>query len=498
MPTTRSQRARGRGRGRGRGGPASSQVESNPTVPTRDESRASHESRAGASPSGILPPPTIIPSFTVDRVRRHESQRGAYLAFQLSGPVSVRIYSPTEGGQNVECTCGGSTSRRPHCVHIHWLFNRLKTVLDTLIISMPEMGEVISDENMVVDEPAIYGLIESQLPSLPTLINATGTRQASTTEGIGFSADSNTREEPTLDMLSVFDSTALPEEYGRDFAPVGPFDTPRDIFATRSLAETIYRLAVRDELVFDRLRQVVTPENCAVAQFIKLRNRARATFAALDRYVEDGPSEDSQADDTDIPRCARKLRHCIERLCQARDSRRSSSPLSAASVTKVAEILVEILQEVCNRNEDVYLRISWERDALEDEPERNRNLYTYLIDDPPPVHASAPNWMKDTFVIDGLRQIPANEWRHLIERLTSVLDQMREFTEDDEGPTLTYIKLERMIQEYTAEVFEPSSSSAQRMRRPTLDVERESGRSSSVARRPTLRGERERSRRRFE
>ncbi|KAL8641663.1 MAG: hypothetical protein Q9228_001565 [Teloschistes exilis] len=478
MPTTRSQRARGRGRGRGRGGPAGSQVESNPTVPTRDESRASHESRAEASPSAILPPPTIIQSFTVDRVRRHESQRGAYLAFQLSGPVSVRIYSPTEGGQNVECTCGGTTSRRHH-------------------FSMPEMGEVISDEYVIVDEPAIYGLIESQLPSLPTLINATGTRQASTAEGIGFSADSNTREQPTLDMLSVFDSTALPEEYGRDFAPVGPFDTPRDIFATRSLAETIYRLAVRDELVFDRLRQVITAENCAVAHFIKLRNRARATFAALDRYVEDGPSEDSQADDTDIPRCARKLRHCIERLCQARDSRRSSSPLSAASVTKVAEILVEILQEVCNRNEDVYFRISWERDIPEDEPERNRNLYTYLIDDPPPIHASAPSWMKDTFVVDGLRQLPANEWRHLIERLTSVLDQMREFTEDDEGPTLTYTKLERMIQEYTAEVFEPSSSSAQRMRRPTLDVERESGRSSSVARRPTLRGERERSRRRF-
>lgn len=362
---------------------------------------------------------------------------------------------------------------------------------------MPEMGEVISDEYMIVDEPAIYGLIESQLPSLPTLINATGTRQASTAEGIGFSADSNTREQPTLDMLSVFDSTALPEEYGRDFAPVGPFDTPRDIFATRSLAETIYRLAVRDELVFDRLRQVITAENCAVAHFIKLRNRARATFAALDRYAEDGPSDDSQADDTDIPRCARKVRHCIERLCQARDNRRSSSPLSAASVTKVAEILVEILQEVCNRNEDVYLRISWDRDAPEDEPERNRNLYTYLIDDPPPIHASAPSWIKDTFVVDGLRQLPTNEWRHLIERLTSVLDQMREFTEDDEGPTLTYTKLERMIQEYTADVFEPSSSSAQRMRRPTLDVERESGRSSSVARRPTLRGERERSRRRF-
>lgn len=371
-------------------------------------------------------------------------------------------------------------------------------MLDTLIISMPEMGEVTGDEYMVVDEPAIYGLIESQLPSLPTLINAPSAQQASAAEGIGIFADSNIREQQTLDMLSVFDGTALPEEYGRAFAPIGPLDTPRDIFATRSLAETIYRLAVRDELVFDRLRQVITAENCAIAHFIKLRNRARAAFTALNRYVEDGPSGNSQADDTDIPRCARNLRHCIERLCQARDSRRSSSSLSAASVTKVAEILVEILQEVCNRNEDVYYRISWERDAHSNEPERNRNLYAYLINDPPPVHASAPSWMKDTFVIDALRQMPANEWRHLIERLTNVLDQIREFTDDDEGPSLTYTKLERMIQEYTTEVFEPSSSSAQRMRRSTLDIERESGRSSSVARRPTLRGERERSRRRFD
>ncbi|KAL8694151.1 MAG: hypothetical protein Q9218_001148 [Villophora microphyllina] len=504
MPTTRSQRAQGRGRGqsRSRGGPAGSRVESNPLISTQEESSMSYESRGRASPSPIPSTSAAIASFTVDRVRRHELHRGAYLAFQLSGPVSVRIHRPTEGGQNVECTCGGSILRHPHCAHIDWLFGRLKNVLDTLIASVPEVGQVISESDTIVDEPAIYDLIESQLPSLPTLINAANIQQVpaaeATAQTIHFSADANTRVQPTLDMLSVFDTTALPEEYGRDFDPVGPIDAPQDLFATKSLAETIYRLAVQDELVFNRLRQVITHETCAIAHFIKLRNRARVAFTSLDRYVENGPSDDSQSNHLNIPQCARKLRHCIEWLCQARDSRSSSSPLSAACITKAAEIMVEILQEVCNRNEDVYYRISWERDVPDDEPERNRNLYTYLIDDPPPFHASAPNWMKDTFLIDKLRQMPANEWRHLIERLTSILDQIREFSGDDESPTVAYTKLERMIQEYTAEAFEPSSSSVQRMRRPTLEAERESRRSSSMARRPTLRGERESSRRRFE
>lgn len=279
------------------------------------------------------------------------------------------------------------------------------------------------------------------------------------------------RADQVCDMLSVFDTGRLPDEFGRDFAPVPSDEMPHNFYVPHSLAATIYRLAVRDESVFRRLRRVITHDVCANAHFSKLRARAREAFARLDSYVEDGPTPDNNQD---IPRCARSLRSIVNEICQTRNIRTSSGPLSTTVVMKVAEILVEILQEVCNRNEEVYYRIHWEREASEEEPERNRNLYAYLIDDPPPFSASTPSWMKETFVIDRLRQMPANEWRHLIERLTTILDQIRDGTPAEDAPPVAYTKLDTMIQDYTAEAFEPSSSSVQR--RPTLGDQRESQR----------------------
>ena len=128
MPTTRSQRARGRGRGRGRGqgpGPgrgrgdnAGSRADLLPEVPVHGDPPLGHDSQGKASiPSNRRS--SSGTTFIIDRVQRYESQRGAYFAFQLNGPVSVRIYTATEKSQNVECTCTEYRSRQEFCMHIY-------------------------------------------------------------------------------------------------------------------------------------------------------------------------------------------------------------------------------------------------------------------------------------------------------------------------------------------------------------------------------------------
>lgn len=490
MPTTRSQRARGPGSGRARGcgGHATSQSASTPAGPVQGHSGLFYNLRDMSPSSADRATSGIRADFSVDRVRRHESERGAYFAFQLNRPVSVRIYNPIESGQHVECTCEEFQTSQEICVHLYvsaahepqlnplipaqWLFDGLNALLDT---STASATDALGRMDIITRASALYGIIGSQLPSLPTILNATHDELASDSddavEAILSPTFPDARAEQVRDMLSVFDNARLPDEFGHDFTTVPPDDTPQNFYVPNSLAATIYRLAVRDESVFRRLRRVITHDVCADAHFSKLRARARDAFARLDSYVENGPSE---TNDQDIPRTARMLRSIVDQICHVRNLRTSSGPLSPAMVTKVAEILVEILQEVCNRNEDVYYRIDWERDVSDDEPERNRNLYAFLIDDPPRFSASSANWMKETFVVDRLRQMPANEWRHLIERLTSILDQMGESTPDDDHPPPAYTKLERMIQDYTAEAFEPSSSSVQR--RPTLGGQRESQR----------------------
>ena len=359
----------------------------------------------------------------------------------------------------------------------------------------PPTASVVQPSNhrdMIAETPGIEELVGLRLSPLPPLLDTTGEEVASDTENVAEVANSQLQQ--IHDMLSVFDRTALPEEYGEDFEPVPTLERPQSLFVANNLAATVYRLAKQDNGVFQRLREVITPDVCAYAHFTKLRERSRQAFTRLDQYVQNGPSGDADSDEQDIPTCARALRLLVAHICQAHDLRRSNGPLSPNLVTKVAEILVEILQEVCNRNENVYHRIGWEREIPDDEPDRNRNLYAYLIDDPPPSRGSTPTWMKETFIIDRLRRMPANEWRHLLERLTNILDQMREYASDEDNPPTAYAKLDRMIQDYTAEAFEPSSSSVQR--RPTLGVSGE-GRSSSMQRRPTLADQRESRRRRI-
>ncbi|KAI4285430.1 MAG: hypothetical protein L6R38_000669 [Xanthoria sp. 2 TBL-2021] len=414
----------------------------------------------------------IAADFVVDRVRRHESHRGAYFAFQMDRPESVRIFDPAERGRHVECTCEEFQSSQVICIHIYWLFDGLNAVLRT----RRALGtQDISTGDVLAQISALYGLIGSRLSSLPTLLSATRDEISSdtddATDAIGSPAFSDTRAEQVRDMLSVFDTAALPEDYDPGNASTTAGNEQQNLYVPNNLPATIFQIAVRDGKVFESLRTVITHDICANTHFSKLRTRAREAFARLDSYIENGPSDDAETADQDIPRCAKMLRIIVDQICQFRDSRASSGPLSAPVKRRVAEILVEILQEVCNRNEDIYYRIGWEREMADGEPDRNRNLYAYLIDDPPRSNSSTPDWMKETFVIDRLRQTPTDEWRHLIERLTSIVDQMRERMEDEDDPPLAYTKLERMIQEYTAEAFEPSSSSVQR--RPTLGSHRQ-------------------------
>lgn len=358
---------------------------------------------------------------------------------------------------------------------IQWLFDGLNAVL----LNPPATGtQIINGGDVVAHVSALYSRIGLRLSSLPTSLSATHDEIASDTddapEAISSPTFPSSCTDQIRDMLSVFDPTALPEEYGQEFDAIPTGDRRPNIYIPNNLAATIYRLGVHDASVFEGLRKAITHDVCANVHFSKLRARAREVFAKFDGYIENGPSDGAPSDDLDVPRCANMLRSVVDQICRIRNHRLSGGPLSARVKTRVAETLVEILQAVCNRNEDVYYRIGWDRDVDGDEPERNRNLYAYLIDDPPRFGPSTANWMKETFIIDRLRQMPADEWRHLIERLTSIVDQIRDYMPDEDVPPLAYTKLERMIQDYTAEAFEPSSSSVQR--RLTLGGQRESQR----------------------
>lgn len=66
----------------------------------------------------------FISELYVDRLQRHESPSGAYYAFQLKRPISVRIFSPESGERKIECTCEDHQKKNSFCSHISVSFLR--------------------------------------------------------------------------------------------------------------------------------------------------------------------------------------------------------------------------------------------------------------------------------------------------------------------------------------------------------------------------------------
>ena len=340
--------------------------------------------------------------------------------------------------------------------------------------------QTINQGEVVKQLSELYGPIGQRVEFLPDLLNRTRGDEAESDSGqseMGKSSSfsiSHTRKETVLDMLSVFDPTALPSEYGENLAEHAPVLTSEtEVLVQGSLAATIYGIAIRDERFFRRLRKVVTRDICAGAYFSKQRIKAKELMVQLDRFAEKGVSRSLEARDVNVPGCAQGLRLIVDQICESRDDRTARGPLGSGVISKLAENLVDILYEVvCNRNRDIFGRASQE---LSEEDERNHNLFLYLIGNPPPLYSSAPMAVEEDFIIDCLRNFPPNEWKHLLERLNTIIDTIHERAPREKRAIAYAAKLENMVRDYTTNAFEPSSSPVQR-RRSTVTSPRESRR----------------------
>lgn len=106
MPTSHS-------RGRGRGLPTSKNAKRS-AIPVPEH--PGHLDSKPGSPLGSTE--VFVSELCVDRLQRHDLPRGAYYAFQLKRPVSVRIFSPESGEGKIECTCEDYQKKKMFCSHI--------------------------------------------------------------------------------------------------------------------------------------------------------------------------------------------------------------------------------------------------------------------------------------------------------------------------------------------------------------------------------------------
>ncbi len=275
----------------------------------------------------------------------------------------------------------------------------------------------------------------------------------------------DTRTEILCDIMSSFDRDMVPAEFKHHFVdyPSPGLSPVSDSSLVRgSLAATVYHLACRDDAFYRCLQELVPPDVRATQYYQTQNLRAQSALRRMSQYAETGPSAQQASDrNIDVPECARQLRYIVYSVCEDRDTRIAVAPLSLLVLRRLAEMLARLVVQVVSWDKDIYEGTSWNRNQPLNEHSRERNLFTYLIGDPP-VDSTLPHWMTDKFVIDRLRGFPPGEWSHLLELFTSIKDSIEEMDMDSVPGSFAYVAtIDDMVQDYTATVYEPSSSSAQ-------------------------------------
>ena len=259
----------------------------------------------------------------------------------------------------------------------------------------------------------MYPLIrEERLDTLPRELNRVGVDDPG-----DVNVDLDERKNTLCDILAGFYNrpTKTPEELKDEFGEDLSHLPLSEVLVEGNLQATVYRLAMRDNGLYKRLQEIVPNDLRAKQYYQTLYLRAQEAMERLTAYATNGPLSPR---DLTVPECARVLRSLVHQMCQNKDARNAVVPLGSVVASRLAVILVRLIDRVIDFNQDIYANARWNRTQPSNEHPRDRNLFAYLIGDPP--SAWAPDWKTDYFVIDRLRRFPVNEWEHLTERLDTI------------------------------------------------------------------------------
>ena len=314
----------------------------------------------------------------------------------------------------------------------------------------------------------MYPLIpEERLDTLPRELNRVGVEGPENLD-----ADLDERKDTVCDILAGFYNrpTKTPEELKDEFVEDVLLLPSSEILVEGNLHATIYRLALRSDGLYKRLQEIVPHDARAKNYYETLYTRAQEAMERLTTYATNGPRSPR---DLTVPECARVLRSLVNQMCQNKDARNAVAPLGAVVGSRLAVILVRLIDRVIDFNRDIYANARWNRTQAANEHPRDRNLFAYLIGDPPTPWV--PDWKTDFFVIDRLRSFPVNEWEHLTERLDTIrwhierldtasfpmasqyADQIHEML----GNSTATSQIDAMLRDPTAPRFEASTPPSQ-------------------------------------
>lgn len=153
---------------------------------------------------------------------------------------------------------------------------------------------------------------------------------------------SESQMDELIDMLSVFEPAALPEEFeDDDFGTTADETYPSREY--KQFGTLIAHCAARDERMLSRLREVITPALQANVYTRKVSARAKQALEAL----ADSIGEDPSSEQTALEQCAESLKQHVSLIQANYDKHHPNSGPEAAN--KAVTVLVYILEQTVMR-----------------------------------------------------------------------------------------------------------------------------------------------------
>ncbi|KAI9744704.1 MAG: hypothetical protein M1818_001629 [Claussenomyces sp. TS43310] len=363
----------------------------------------------------------------------HSEQRDEYFAVQITEPrkiqYSVRIGSPASGYGEMQCSC---KSPKP-CQHIFWLVDQIaqRSVPDSVRGSTLKF----SPQGVLQGAPDAYSQIKHV--GVTTLTDALNCRLSveESDEGSPEIIPASSKLWMIRDMLAVF-STETPDEYRPDLFN----DLPVDVLAENALVKkdlerTLARVLLMDDDVFECLQSVVSTEYCAIDFFDKMEKKAVSAMVLMDHCRPPGRNESREIHDVEW--CAKTLDRIVESIRTYPLSRKLS--LSRVAKEQAARSLVLILENVVDRNQDMYAGNEWRNTRQRATPIDTHNLLQKMV-------GSSAGSVPRPFILDQLGDLAEATYS-----MVYTLDEIFVKVRSSNAPSIYISRLEKLIQRLKSE-----------------------------------------------
>lgn len=353
-----------------------------------------------------------------------------YFAFQVSESAVVRVGAPGSKYSAVTCHCD---SEPKPCRHIIFLQDQLANHT----LNDEQKAEALPlSRNGIPRE--MLDAFQSIKHGYPALLTELGCKVIVKNEGAEDAAAARAdRIQETRDILASFSAKYSTDDYLPDIFNSNSPTTPANRLYPKDLEKTLAVSMIANDNLFNEMRRIVTPSDCATDYFEKKHQKVLEALRAMDYYVLNKRTPPPLTFKPDVGWCVDVIENSVDDIMARIDE--TSTPLSRPAKETAAGALSQTLRDLSKRNIDVYDSPIWRHSREQALDIEHRNIFIRFF-------GELPEEGEKKFILDHLAD--------LADAATSYLEILKEAAESFDAaarhkkiPKAFADKLQRIIKD---------------------------------------------------